>query len=105
MSYYLYMNQSGEGCDYTIGCGQKLLALKASTIEEAIEEAIEEVDHHLSEEVPDVLLLKSTGVFLSAMVEKRRAEHDKQVILNEAKKQEVIDRAELTRLKAKLGEL
>lgn len=35
MKFYLWMN-SGEGCDYTIGCGQVLEELKgATTIEEA----------------------------------------------------------------------
>lgn len=30
MAFYLYMQQKGEGCDYTIGCAQKLIKLKST---------------------------------------------------------------------------
>lgn len=33
--YYLVMSQDGEGCDYTIGCGTKIVPLKSSSIEGA----------------------------------------------------------------------
>ena len=32
--YKAYLNQ-GQGCDYTIGCGQKLIDLKATSLDEA----------------------------------------------------------------------
>lgn len=37
--FYLFRNQAGGGCDYTIGCGKELTALRAQTLEEAIAEA------------------------------------------------------------------
>lgn len=36
--FIAYAKQEGEGCDYTIGCGQILWKLKAQSYEEAIEE-------------------------------------------------------------------
>jgi len=35
MKFYLWMRQSGDGCDYTIGCGNTLHPLEGATIEEA----------------------------------------------------------------------
>lgn len=35
MKYFLWLKQSGEGCDYTIGCGSKLLEVEAETPEAA----------------------------------------------------------------------
>ena len=37
MTYYFYMYQSG-GCDYTIGCGEKMIRLAATNHEDAITE-------------------------------------------------------------------
>jgi hypothetical protein len=33
--FYAHLKQTGEGCDYTIGCGHKLVLLKAKTLMEA----------------------------------------------------------------------
>jgi len=38
--YYLYRKQKGEGCDYTIACGESLSLLSAKSMEEAIDEVI-----------------------------------------------------------------
>lgn len=35
----LVMTQKGTGCDYTIGCGTRVVGLKATTLEAAREEA------------------------------------------------------------------
>ena len=40
MKYYLYRKQSGQGCGYSIGCGETLNSLRGKTKEEAIKEAI-----------------------------------------------------------------
>jgi hypothetical protein len=40
MKYFLYREQSGEGCDYTIGCGSKLEQLEATNMKEAIDEVV-----------------------------------------------------------------
>ena len=36
--FMAYLTQRGEGCDYTIGCGRKMVNLKAKTREDAIKE-------------------------------------------------------------------
>jgi len=41
MSYKAYLKQEGEGCDYSIGCGQKLIDLKSITLKEAMIELIQ----------------------------------------------------------------
>jgi len=46
MTFYLWMNQGGEGCDYTIGCGQKVEELKAQSIAEARKEAAQIFEDH-----------------------------------------------------------
>jgi hypothetical protein len=33
--FYANLNQKGEGCDYTIGCGYLLIKLRGNTYEEA----------------------------------------------------------------------
>jgi hypothetical protein len=35
MKFVAYLKQIGDGCDYTIGCGQKLIGLDAQTWAEA----------------------------------------------------------------------
>lgn len=40
MKYFLYRRQSGEGCDYTIGCGSKLEQLEAISMAEAIDQVV-----------------------------------------------------------------
>ena len=38
-TFYLNLKQASEGCDYSIGCGQKLVCLSASTLADARAEA------------------------------------------------------------------
>lgn len=38
MSYYVIVKQDGEGCDYTIACGTKVLLLDVQSEEEALNE-------------------------------------------------------------------
>ncbi len=39
--YFLYKVQAGEGCDYSIGCGQKLSELESTCMNDAIEEVLD----------------------------------------------------------------
>lgn len=39
MKYGLIIKQRGQGCDYTIGCGEKFMVLRAATLEGARAEA------------------------------------------------------------------
>jgi len=50
MKLALWMKQDGEGCDYTIGCGQKLITLDAGMMGAAIIEAKEIIREHTHDE-------------------------------------------------------
>jgi len=50
MIYKAYLKQSGEGCDYTIGCGQTVISLKATSTEEAVEELYREIEENYTGE-------------------------------------------------------
>ena len=39
--YYLYRIQDGQGCDYTIGCGQSITSIEAPSCEEAIRRVVD----------------------------------------------------------------
>ena len=38
--YFLYEAQTGQGCDYTIGCGSRLTEIKASSLEEVLNKLV-----------------------------------------------------------------
>lgn len=44
--YALFAKQSGEGCDYTIGCAQTLILLKGTNINDLDDEIREVVADH-----------------------------------------------------------
>ena len=44
--YIAYIKQDGEGCDYTIACGYKLIELRGGTIEEAREDLMKRMSPH-----------------------------------------------------------
>lgn len=49
--YYAYLKQHGEGCDYTIGCGTKLIQLlRATNITEAVDQLMEDYAEYFSPE-------------------------------------------------------
>jgi len=48
--YKLYVKERGEGCDYTIGCGNHLFDLKALSLEEAEKEAQKILEEHTHSE-------------------------------------------------------
>lgn len=103
--FYLYMQQTGEGCHYTIGCAQKLVKLKA-TMHSEIECEVKQVfeDHGIGGEERELqrflILQDITGISYSAWyaecVDARQARLDEMV---KAKK-----RAQLEQLKRDLGE-
>jgi hypothetical protein len=100
--FYLWMEQRGEGCDYTIGCGQKLLKLKGDSIEAAREDAKRQFDYH---GVYDERSLKS-AVILSFAEDALELARD----FEKAKEQVRADyelarkREQLEKLKRELGE-
>lgn len=43
MPYIAHLIQASEGCDYSIGCGCKIIRLKAKTSDAAVEELHQEI--------------------------------------------------------------
>jgi hypothetical protein len=48
MKYKAYLKQKGEGCDYTIGCGQTVINLKTNNLPDAISELENEIIENYS---------------------------------------------------------
>lgn len=101
--FYLFMKQKGHGCDYTIACGQKLIALKATTPETIHAEIARHLNDHSSSIIEKVQILTDLGpaeglVFdvkaHYAAEETRQKEEDRQ-------RQEAKERADLERLQKK----
>jgi len=44
MIYKAYLKQSGEGCDYTIGCAQTIIDIEAQSIDEAKQKLYQEIE-------------------------------------------------------------
>jgi len=105
MTYCLYMRQEGEGCDYTIGCAQKLVYLKANDIRNACQESMKIMseygvwytnsDHKLAE-----ACIVEVIEDLMVAVHQREADEERA-----ERAEELSDkRAQLERLKKELGE-
>lgn len=101
MVYKMWMKQTGEGCDYTIACGQKLFDLKATDIESAKEEARELIDEVTNDEVQvDTAYILNVVEDITEMgdeIEEMRLERRRKIELEKKREQ-------LERLKAELGE-
>ncbi len=103
--FSVFMLGSGEGCDYTIGCNQKLVELKAKTREEALLEVAKVLDYHGAgspeHRMKKVLLFEGEptvfdyDAWCEVRAEARRAEETA-----EAEKEE---RAQFERLKKKFS--
>lgn len=46
MIYKAYLKQPGEGCNYTIGCGQTVITIDASDMEDALEKISKEIKEY-----------------------------------------------------------
>lgn len=107
-AYYLIMQQKGEGCDYSIGCGTKVKWLKGDTLDEAKQAVVEYFsgdgsngygpgEHH---ELEDAMIVRFEWDALPILKEKLafdRAAEDAEI----KKVQEARERAELDRLQRK----
>jgi hypothetical protein len=103
-TYKAYLKQGAEGCDYTIGCGQTLINIKTSSIEEAKQKLAEIIAEEYSGErelesaelfeVEQTFMMDTTSIYQEA---DEREETRKK---NETTEKE---RQEFERLKAKFG--
>lgn len=103
--FYLYLEQAGGGCDYTIGCGNRLFKLKGATLEEAREDAKQYFDRENYGYGRGDYSLTAANIF--------KFEMDAMPVLEQILKQEQEEdrleklaekRAQLERLKKELGE-
>lgn len=102
MKFYLYRKQLGQGCDYTIGCGEALHELKAQSTEEAVKEAVaaftnEELSLGGDTEYSEVFIMTAEadiGLAVALLAKDRAAIREKARIEEEKK-----------RLKRRLAEL
>lgn len=101
MKFKLYLKQSGEGCDYMIGCGSKMINLRSTSREAALEEAKNEIAErtHSECEIGEAILLEAfedISHLSQEVIDEKAAERQ------EAKMAE--KRRQLEKLKAELGE-
>ena len=97
--FYLWMKQEGEGCDYTIGCGQKLIPLKASSSAEAVVEASLLIADYDYEELESALILQGGDIDMMPVV--RELVFKKQEEASKLRRER--KEAEFERLKKELG--
>jgi hypothetical protein len=103
MKYYAYLKQSGEGCDYTIGCAQTLITIEASNDDEAREKLSEEIseNYYDERELSEVQLFKEPIEFdLNKTYDKMKSSKEE----SNNKMQHLKDREEYERLRKKFGE-
>ena len=110
--YYLYLEQAGEGCDYMIGCGNKLVALMGQTYDDATAEACalfvgDDAPYALDRD--DQVIAKAVvfeyccALDLDQLKEQIAAAKKAAAEKSTAARQEQHERAELARLQAKYG--
>lgn len=112
MRFALWLKESSEGCDYTIGCGNVLLPLNAEKVEGALDEAKGELldrthvrldavtdqpnrDSRIFQQALLVSIASDITVLAEAVGEKKRREA--------VKEREAEKRARLERLKREVG--
>lgn len=102
--YYLWLNQGG-GCDYTIGCGEKLIPLKTTPY--PIEKHLKEIKQifedygigHSERQVSEAKVLKFDRDVMS-LVEERILD----LVCKEQQEELAEKRKQLEKLKRELGE-
>ena len=103
MKYYANLQQHGEGCDYTIGCGQKLITFEAADDFDAqvkLAEIIKEDGYTGETELSKVFLFKNPVQF---DLESVYDDINQAKILIKANAQKEKDLKEFQRLKNVLG--
>lgn len=104
MRYYAYLVQKGEGCDYTIGCGNTIRKIEASNDKEASEKLSNIIEEEYRPdgdfELSKVILLKEEVPFnLNDVYSKARKNKE----TSKSKRQHIKDMEEFEKLKKKLG--
>lgn len=126
--YFLYKEQEGQGCDYTIGCGSSFEEVEANSLNDAIDQVVDLPDDWDQVEDEDELhdnicesgisMVKidncdrlntielyeiSKVVDLIPILKAKLAEVDAVLDGNRAKAKEAAERAQFEKLKKKFG--
>lgn len=103
--FYLYRREHGEGCDYTIGCGEELSPLDATTEDAAYVEALSSLAELYDCANADEILLKQCLVLEQKfdLAEVLRGMREKAIIA-EREATLAAKREQLAALKKELGE-
>lgn len=103
MKYYAYLKQEGEGCDYTIGCGNTLITLNAENdknAKEKLKEIIIEQYSGRESMLEKAILFKETIDFdLKSVYDELKSKKESE----KTKRQHIKDMEDFERLKKKLG--
>ena len=105
MKYFAYLTQAGEGCDYTIACGKKMVALEAQSMPQAEEEMeflmrLEYYDETALESAKILEVSDLVDIDVDAIYNKIEEEY-----INKKEAADLIDRRnEYERLKKEFGE-
>jgi hypothetical protein len=104
MKYKAYLKQSGEGCDYTIGCAQKVINIEATNMEEAKQKLAKKLpDYGVSErpiETAEIYEVNTVFAFDTNAFYDEIENKDK---LEAQRIQDEVERREYERLKRKFG--
>jgi len=102
--YYAYLKQKGEGCDYTIGCAQVMVTVKANSFDEATEklELIIKTHYYDDTELEDAMIFEEQPRIIDLDTIYNQRSKDESNRRQQA--QEEKDRAELARLMNKYKE-
>lgn len=96
--YYLWLYEC-EGCDYTIGCGQKVIVMRSNTLEEAYVEARERISEYGADRITNAIIY-TQGYNINWIVDEvnisTKKEQEEFVLLKK--------REQLEKLKKELGE-
>ncbi len=102
--FFLFVKQHGEGCAYTIGCGATLEPLLANSLDEAKCEADTWLYEHENSECSfDKALIIDVKGIVEVDVDAMRAAKEAFLACGRAAMQEIGERLQYEKLKAKYG--
>lgn len=106
MTYYAYLKQSGKGCDYTIGCGNTLVAIDANDEEQAMRKLENIIRDEYSSD--DKRLEKAIMLFATKAqvdLDEIYGKYDAEIEAGRNKDQEATERAQLRKLRIKYPDM
>lgn len=105
MKYKAYLKQTGEGCDYTIGCAQTVIDIEATNMDEAKQKltAIIIEEYSYDEGMLDSAELYECNKVFAMPVDEIYNQKEQFKQQEEQKQQEEAERREYERLKHKFS--